>query len=125
MVSDSLKGHLWFFLGLSCTAGSALAFGYVTVVGLESLLEMLLQGELISVGGALAISVGSGVITAIMVYLLLFITKSYLDARTLIVLNICPECKESLPSNEIKWVEPEKAECPYCGVSLDVRKGWS
>ena len=125
MVSDNLKGHLWFFIAFSCAAGAALAFGYVTVVALESSLDVFLQGDFISILGALAISIGGGVFTAIMVYFLLIITKSYLDARTLIAPDVCPECKEGLPPSEIEWVEPEKAECPYCGVSLKVRKGWS
>ena len=125
MVSDNLKGHLWFFLAFIGFAGSVLAFGYVTVVGLESLPEVLFQGDLISVGGALAIGVGGGVMTAIMEYLLLFITKSYLDTRTLPVPDICPECKEDLHRSLIENLEEGVAECPHCGVELKVTKEWS
>ncbi|MFX0168244.1 MAG: hypothetical protein ACFE89_02705 [Candidatus Hodarchaeota archaeon] len=32
----------------------------------------------------------------------------------------CPECDAPLKYNEVKWVGPRRAECPYCGNVVDL-----
>lgn len=36
----------------------------------------------------------------------------------------CPECDAPLKYNEVKWVGPHRAECPYCGnvAELELRE---
>ncbi|MFW9831125.1 MAG: hypothetical protein ACFFD8_05075 [Candidatus Thorarchaeota archaeon] len=36
----------------------------------------------------------------------------------------CPHCDAPLKYNEVKWVGPHRAECPYCGkvVELELRE---
>ena len=34
----------------------------------------------------------------------------------------CPECNAPLKYNEVKWVGPRRAECPYCGNVVDLEE---
>lgn len=34
----------------------------------------------------------------------------------------CPECDAPLRYNEVKWVGPRRAECPYCGNVVDLEE---
>jgi hypothetical protein len=34
----------------------------------------------------------------------------------------CPECDAPLRYNEVKWVGPRRAECPYCGNTVDLEE---
>ncbi len=34
----------------------------------------------------------------------------------------CPECDAPLKYNEVKWVGPRRAECPYCGNVVDLEE---
>jgi hypothetical protein len=34
----------------------------------------------------------------------------------------CPECDAPLRYNEVKWVGPRRAECPYCGTVVELEE---
>ena len=34
----------------------------------------------------------------------------------------CPKCDAPLRYNEVKWVGPRRAECPYCGQTVDLEE---
>ncbi len=34
----------------------------------------------------------------------------------------CPECDAPIKYNEVKWVGPRRAECPYCGNVLELQE---
>jgi hypothetical protein len=34
----------------------------------------------------------------------------------------CPECDAPLKYNEVKWVGPRRAECPYCGNVVELQE---
>ena len=106
-------------------AGIILLFVYLSVTSLLMGLEELRMGKFGSFVWALFFSIGYGFTAVTIGFVFYLMIKSYLDARSLIVPEICPECKADLHPTDLKWIEPEKkAECPHCGVSLKVTKGW-
>lgn len=36
--------------------------------------------------------------------------------------DVCPNCKAAISSEEVEWVGPLTARCPYCGASLKTQK---
>jgi hypothetical protein len=34
----------------------------------------------------------------------------------------CPKCDAPLRYNEVRWVGPRRAECPYCGQTVDLEE---
>lgn len=46
-------------------------------------------------------------------------------SRTLIRESLpeeCPNCDAPLRYDEVKWVGPRRAECPYCGQTVDLEE---
>jgi hypothetical protein len=64
---------------------------------------------------ALFFGIGYGIYATTIGFVFYQMNKSYLNARTLKVPEVCPECKADLHLNDLKWIEPEKkAECLHC-----------
>jgi hypothetical protein len=117
--------HLGYRIFFALIAGLVLLFIYGSVASLLWALEELQIGDLGSFGVALFFSFGWGFTAAAIGFVFYQVIKSYFDARTLIVPEDCPECKEGLHHDDLKWIEPEKkAECPHCGIEIKVTKEW-
>ncbi|MGQ4910827.1 MAG: hypothetical protein ACP6KW_01530 [Candidatus Thorarchaeota archaeon] len=36
--------------------------------------------------------------------------------------SVCPSCLASISTEEVDWVGPLQAKCPYCGATIDAEK---
>lgn len=123
-MDEMQKYHLFHHIGLAFYVGLAVVFGFLCIVFLYAGLEQLSIGNQSYFGWSVIMSIGMGSLAVWSVYAFYRSHKRYLDTRTLKVPEVCPECKENLHRNDVKWIKPEKAECPHCGIELEVTKGW-
>ncbi len=123
MASRNPKSHLLAFGVVSILAGLILLCVYLGVgMLLTGIEEVGLQDS--EFLGYAFMSGGWGFAAIVMIYALIQFGKGYLDQRTFQVPETCFECNERLYRDEVKVVGEEIVECPHCGVSLKVKKGW-
>ncbi len=72
----------------------------------------------------LIIGGGEAFLPVIGIYALYRDIKWYLGLRTKKIPDVCPECKKCILYSDVKWIEEDKAQCPYCGVDLEVIRNW-
>ena len=124
-MDDTMKRHLTYGTGIVILGFFTLLLYSIVLYVFLGALEALSRGDLDYFGGYSLYS-GMYAIIATLVGLWLRQTiNEWLSYRIPKIPEVCRECKKELHFHEVKWTGIyESAECPHCGVELEVTRVW-
>ncbi len=125
-MSKVLKNHISYGIGFFILGFFTMFVSFLFVVTLIEALFGFLRGDLFYF---LGVGMMSGVYgftaTALGIWLHREV-KGYLKRRLPIIPDACLECKKRLHLYDVSWIEEyTRAECPHCGVEVEVTQAWT